>query len=86
MKKNNIFIVLIIFSLIFLVLTVLYNVYTIGANNNIKKEIDSTSNILAEDMKNQYVKILSLYFKEQLINETNQNKLNELNNFIKENL
>ena len=85
MKKNNIFIVLIIFSLIFLVLTVLYNVYTIGANNNIKKEIDSTSNILAEDMKNQYIKILSLYFKEQLINETNQNKLNELNNFIKEN-
>ena len=85
MKKNNIFIILIIFSLIFLVLTVVYNVYTIGANNNIKKEIDSTSNILAENMKNQYIKILSLYFKEQLIDETNQNKRNELNNFIKEN-
>lgn len=84
MKKNNIFIILIIFSLIFLVLTVLYNVYTIGANNNIKKEIDSTSNVLAEDMKNQYMKILSLYFKEQLIDETNQNKINELNNIIKE--
>ena len=84
MKKNNIFIVLIIFSLIFLTLTIVYNVYTIGANNNIKKEIDSTSNVLAEDMRNQYIKILSLYFKEQLIDETNQNKIIELNNFIKE--
>ncbi|WP_157151247.1 tetratricopeptide repeat protein [Brachyspira sp. SAP_772] len=85
MKKNNIFIVLIIFSLIFLTLTVIYNVYTIGANNNITKAIDSTSNVLAEDMRNEYIKILSLYFKEQLINETNQNIINELNNFIKEN-
>lgn len=84
MKKNNIFIVLIIFSLIFLTLTIVYNVYTIGANNNIKKEIDSTSNVLADDMRNQYIKILSLYFKEQLIDETNQNKIIELNNFIKE--
>lgn len=84
MKKNNIFIILIIFSLIFLTLTIVYNVYTIGANNNIKKEIDGTSNILADDMRTQYIKILSLYFKDQLIDETNQNKINELNNFIKE--
>ena len=85
MKKNNIFIILVIFPLIFLTLTIAYNVYTIGTSNNIKKEIDNSSNILAEEMKNQYIKILSLYFKEQLINETNQNKINELNNFIKEN-
>ena len=84
MKKNNIFIILIIFSLIFLILTIVYNVYTIGANNNIKKEIDGTSNILADDMRSQYLKILSLYFKDQLIDETNQNKINELNNIIKE--
>lgn len=81
-KRFNISI-LILFLIILLIFTILYNIYSIGTLNRIKNELENFTNSISLRMENKYIEMMTFYFKEEL---DNYEKANNFTNLVKENI
>lgn len=79
-KKLNL-VILILFPIMLLVFSITYNIYSVGTENRIKRELENFTNSLSLRMESKYMDMMTLYFKEEL---NNYAIANEFTNLVKE--
>lgn len=75
------FIILMLFSMILLISSIAYNIYSVGTRNKIKKELDEFANSLSLRMQSKYIDMISIYFNDEY---NNYAIANEFTNLVKE--
>ena len=85
MKEKNIkkfnFIVLILFPIILLISSVIYNVYSFGIKTRLEMELDTLNDSLSQKMESKYIDMMNIYFKDELDNHI---IADEFTNFVRE--
>ncbi|MEI0492933.1 tetratricopeptide repeat protein [Brachyspira intermedia] len=79
-RKLNL-IILILFPIMLLVFSITYNIYSVGTENRIRRELENFTNSLSLRMESKYMDMMTLYFKEEL---NNYAIANEFTNLVKE--
>ena len=79
-RKLNL-VILILFPILLLVFSITYNIYSIGTESRIRRELENFTNSLSLRMESKYMDMMTLYFKEELNNYV---ITNEFTNLVKE--
>ena len=79
-RKLNL-VILILFPIMLLVFSITYNIYSVGTENRIRRELENFTNSLSLRMESKYMDMMTLYFKEKL---NNYAIANEFTNLVKE--
>ena len=79
-RKLNL-VILILFPIMLLVFSITYNIYSVGTENRIRRELENFTNSLSLRMESKYMDMMTLYFKEEL---NNYATANEFTNLVKE--